>query len=153
MRGRSCLVALTLACAACAGEGERRESEEALAARREAARSACISGQLAQQAEEQAALLRRTPAGPLAAAATFAEAFRQHARLRHIALAERDSALNHSPTPADSARHARASDAVQINAPEPNTVEANVIADYERRFRAIAADPDHPCNWQAEALE
>jgi hypothetical protein len=153
MTRRSCLLALTLAFAACAGDGEKAESDEALAARREAARTACISGQLAQQAEEQAALLSQTPAGPLAAAATFAEAFSQHARLRNIALAERDSALNHSSTPADSVRHARASAAVQINAPEANTVEANVVADYERRFRAIAADADHPCNWQAEVVD
>jgi hypothetical protein len=150
MRRSGCLLALGLACAGC---GEKKQDGGALAAKREAARSACISAQIARQAQDQAELLGQTRVGPAAAAAAFADAFNEHAKLRNAAYAQLDSALNHASTPEDSARHARASASVQINAPEPNTVEANVIADYQRRFRAIAADEDHPCNWQAEAVE
>lgn len=144
---------LLLAALAGAGCAERGARETDLAARREASRSACIAAQISQQSEEQAAMLGRPGSAPVNAAAAFAQAFDEHARLRQAALAQLDSALNQSPTPGDSARHARAAASFEINAPEPGSVEANVFADYQRRFRTLAADAGHPCNWQAEAVK
>ncbi|HEX6924935.1 MAG TPA: hypothetical protein VF167_05875 [Longimicrobiaceae bacterium] len=123
-------------------------TEEQLRARRLAASEACAAERLLQQAEDELATLESlgVTAGPVA----FQRAFVQHARLRLAALAQLDSALNHARSPTDSARYHDAFKRIQIRAPDPESVEANVFRSYESKAAAILADADHPCNWQPE---
>lgn len=144
---KSPLVLLLAVAAACGGsddEGAPVMSE----ASREAARRACISARLAQQTTDELQTLEQmSGTGQLT---VFSRALNQHALLREVAYAHQDSAFRFSPTPQDSARHARLSDQYQISLPNPGSVEENVIRDYERKFAIIYNDQDHPCNWEAE---
>lgn len=152
------LVCLLLALTACGKWGDRA-SEEATVARREAMRRACIANQLLQVSDDELSTLQQTtgeaggsvgagmPQSAATAALAFSRAFNQHAQLRTAAYAQTDSALNHSPTPADSARHAAHAARFELIAPDPESMEANVITNYEQRFAAIYNDARHPCNW------
>jgi len=133
--------------------------DEVAASRGEAARRACIANQLSMDSDDELSTLQqstgevggsveaRLPQSAATAALTFARAYNQHASLRTAAYAQVDSALNHSPTPADSARHASSAARFELMAPEPGSVEENVIRNYEQRFAAIYSDARHPCNW------
>jgi hypothetical protein len=136
-----------VAVAACA-DREGGASEAQLEVRDLAARQACIAENLALRAADELATLEQLTviSGPLG----FQQAYTQHANLRHAAFARMDSALNHSTTAADSTRHVEAARGFQIRAPEPESVEENVIRSYESKFAAIFSDADHPCNWQSE---
>lgn len=130
---------------------ESGPTEEQLRERRLAARQACAAERLLQQAEDELATLESlgVTEGPVA----FQRAFVQHARLRLAALAQLDSALNRAESTADSARYHDAFKRIQIRAPDPESVEANVFRSYEAKAAAILADADHPCNWQPELEE
>lgn len=143
------------------GGGESEIPPEVRQTRLDAARSACISNEIARRSEEELQTLEQSFGGaapqtgtgqqPAASAVvSFARAQLQHAQLRMAAYAQIDSAHNASPTPADSARHAAAAAGFQIRRPEPGSLEDNVIQDYDRKFTALAADSDHPCNWKGE---
>lgn len=135
------------ALAACAPD-DSGPTEEQLRERELAAREACIAERLLQQSRDELATLESLAvvAGPVA----FQRAYVQHAELRLAAMAHHDSAVNRSATPEDSSRHEEAAAAIQISAPDPESVEANVIRSYEAKAAAIFNDPNHPCNWQAE---
>jgi hypothetical protein len=152
------LLSLLLLLTAC-GEWGHKVPEEVAANRKEASRRACIANQLSQTSDEEMKALQQTrgaqepvvgtnvPQSAAAAALAFSRAYNQHAQLRTAAYAQVDSALNFSPTPADSARHAANAAKFELSAPEPGTVEANVIENYEQRFASVYNDPRHPCNW------
>jgi hypothetical protein len=152
------LFSLLILLTAC-GEWGRKVPEEVTAARKEATRRACIANQLSQKSDDEVKTLEQTaglaapavgqnvPQSAAAAALAFARAYNQHAQLRTAAYAQVDSALNYSPAPADSARHAANAAKFELSAPEPGSVEANVIENYEQRFAAVYNDPRHPCNW------
>jgi hypothetical protein len=152
------LLSLLLLLTAC-GEWGHGVPEEVAAARKEATRRACIANQLSQSSDEELKTLQQTtgmaapsvgqnvPQSAATAALAFARAYNQHAQLRTAAYAQVDSALNYSPTPGDSARHAANAAKFELSAPEPGSVEANVIQNYEQRFAAVYNDPRHPCNW------
>lgn len=156
-------LALVLALAAAACErGPEELPAEVQAARTGAQSRACLTAELARVAEEDLQTLQETfdaagdgPAATLTrraaqAATEYAQAYRQHAMLRQAAAASADSALNHAASSADSLRFQERADRFIISAPEPGTIEANVIADYERKLAAMVADQDHPCNWDLE---
>ena len=136
-----------------------REPDEQTATRQEAMRRACIANELSQKSDDELKTLQQTtgeiggamgarlPQSAASAALAFARAYNQHAMLRTAAYAQVDSALNHSPTPTDSTRHAENAAKFELAAAEPGTVEANVISNYEQRFAVIYNDPRHPCNW------
>lgn len=158
---RKHLATLLLLCAACGDRDVERVPPEVLAARREAVRTACISGELLASAREDVTTLESSVPpddGGIArmahlAALQYAHAYEQHATLRATNAALVDSAANHSPTGADSARHAEAASRIAIRLPQPGTVEANVLDSYQRDFLAVYADADHPCNWDVPADE
>lgn len=155
------LLLSTLLLASCGLWGDK-EPDEATARRLEATRRTCIANQLSQKSSEDLKTLQQTtgevggalgaklPQSAATAALAFSRAFDQHAQLRTAAYAQVDSALNYSPTPADSARHAENAARFQLVVPEPGSVEANVISNYEERFAALYNDPRHPCNWLGE---
>lgn len=143
---KSLLTVLLWGTAACGGEDSAPPpalSEES----REAARRACISTRISQQTEQELETLEEIGAPPLV---VFTRALDQHAKLRVAAYAHQDSALRYARTPQDSARHAGIASRYRITAPDPGSVEENVIRDYERKFAAVYRDEDHPCNWEAE---
>lgn len=153
---------LVLVLAAACERGSEELPAEVQAARVDAQRRACLTAELARAAEEDLQTLQETfesvgegPAATLTrraaqAATEYAQAYRQHAVLRQAAAATADSALNHAATSADSLRLQERANRFVISAPEPGTIEANVIADYERKLAALFADQDHPCNWDLE---
>ena len=146
---RRLLPVLICAVAAC-GDSETEARPEMSPSAVLAARHACVAEELARTAGED---LETIEAGFAAGAAPegltlFARAYLQHAQLRLTAYAQADSALNQARTPQDSARHERAAAQMQIVPPATGTLEANVIASYEQKARAILADADHPCNWK-----
>jgi hypothetical protein len=126
-----------------------------LAERREAERNACIGGELLERAVDQVDMLARAtgvaegvePRGPGAGPYRFALAYQQHASMRAATFAHRDSAVNHAATPIDSARHVDVVERMVYRAPEPGTLEGNVIEAYLRDFERIRNDSDHRCNW------
>lgn len=158
---RCALLALLISTAGC-DRGPAEVPAEVQQARRDARRQACASAELARTAEEDLQTLEQSfasigdgPTGAITrqtgqAAIEYAAAYRQHALLRLGAAARTDSALNYSPTSADSARYAGQAEQFVISMPERGTVEANVIMDYERKIAALLADEDHPCNWDFE---
>src|SRR5690606_19672428 len=77
----------------------------------------------------------------------FARAYRQHADLRASAYAYVDSAVNHSVSPADSARYMQVASRFTIRTPMEGTVETNVMQNFERKRAEILTNADHPCNW------
>lgn len=158
MRTRTLLpLALLLLLAACdrgGGEAPPERSEAQL----EAARRACIAAELVALSEDEVETLEGTMGGEhdemaqitrqaQSAALEFARVLQQHAQLRRSALAHADTALNHVSRSADSARHAETAVRFSPRRAERGTVEANAVAEYERRFGRIAEDPDHRCNW------
>jgi hypothetical protein len=156
MRGemRRLLPVLICFAAACGSEteeeaaaGSRMTEEQALAARH-----ACAAEELVKTAEDDLATIEQGFASGVApeGLTTFARAYLQHARLRYVAYSQQDSAVNHSSTPEDSARHARTANRIQIVPPAEGTMEANVINSYSQKAAAILADADHPCNWKHE---
>ena len=153
--------ALALPLAAC-DDGSPEDSEGARN-RLLAARRACVAAEVHRRALSDVRDLEETVAGsgsdsPAAemtrragaAALEFARAFEQHARLRTEAYAHVDSALNYSSRATDSVRHVEIARTMSIRTPEPGTLEANVIQAYEREMNTLAADQDHPCNWELE---
>ena len=146
------LLALVAAC----DDGPAEVPPEVREARREAASRACLSAELARTAQDNVQTLEttfggETTAGSAAGAvAAYARAFLQHATLRELAYAHRDSALNHAASPEDSLRHEEQAGQITILSPQPGTLEANVIEDYERQLAALVADEDHPCNWDLD---
>ena len=147
MRHRYLPLLLTAVLAAC-GDDAGEPTADQLAAREGATRQACAADLLARRAEEELAVLEQLPGSQNIAG--FQRAYRQHAILRNAVAARLDSALNHSPTPADSAAHIAGARAIQIRTPDPETVEANVIRSYDENLVTILAEADHPCNWQSE---
>lgn len=155
------LIALLLLIVACEGEPETIPPEVAQR-RQEAARGACVGSELLRRASDDVASLEETlastsdaPAAEVTrqagmAALQFARAYLQHAELRAGRYAHIDSAYNHAQRTADSTRHVQAAQGLAIRAPEPGTLEANVIGAYDRNFAALFADADHPCNWDLE---
>lgn len=148
------LLLAPLGLAAC-GDGRAAGSADAdeplpaavRAARRAAERGACISTELSAKATSDLAMLDTMAVlGPVRA---YALAFQQHATLRATAFAYLDSAANYADNPADSARYAQTAERFVISAPGPGTLEANILAEYERRFATLRADLQHPCNWES----
>lgn len=158
---RTLTLLMLLATAAC-DRGTEEVPPEVRAARQQARRLACLSAEMARTADEDLRTLEETLAstgtGPASAPAriaaqaaiSYADVYRQHALLREAAAAQADSALSRSATSADSLRHERQAEQFVISAPEPGTIEANVIIDYERKIAVLLADQDHPCNWDLE---
>ena len=140
-------LALICALAAC-GDRDEAPPTDMTADQALAARHACVGELIARTAQEDLETLATT--GTPEAIVMFSRALLQHAQLRYAVFAQTDSALNHSQTPQDSARHMLAADQFEIVVPSAGTMEANVIQDYERRANTILADTDHPCNWQHE---
>jgi hypothetical protein len=138
---------LIVALAGC-GEKDAAPTEKLPPERALAARQACVAEQLEQGAEEDLKTLQTSVGG--IGVTQFAQAFLQHARLRVAGFSQADSALNHSPTPRDSARHMAAANRYEIITPDPGSLEANVLASYEQKANAILADSDHVCNWRHE---
>jgi hypothetical protein len=147
MRHRFSFLLLGSTLVACADEPEGPTAEQ-LAARQSAAAQACVADRLYQRAAEELATLEQL-AGESGLVA-FQRAYEQHATLRRAYTAQVDTALNHSRSPEDSTAHAAAAERLRISAPDPESVEANVIRSYERNAAALLSDPDHPCNWEAE---
>ena len=137
--------------AAC-GETDTAPVEEMSPAEVLAARHVCVAEELARTAQEDLTTIESgfsSGAAPEGLTA-FARAYLQHAQLRLTAYAQTDSALNHSRTPQDSARHEQTAVQMQIVPPAAGSIEANVMASYEQKARALLADVDHPCNWKHE---
>jgi hypothetical protein len=144
------LLPVLICVAAACGDAQTEAAPEMSPAAILAARHACAAEELARTAQED---LETIEAGFASGAApegltAFARAYLQHAQLRLTAYAQTDSALNQSRTPQDSARHERAAAQMQIVPPTAGSIEANVMASYEQKARAILADADHPCNWK-----
>jgi hypothetical protein len=143
------LVGLTAACA----EREAAVPREVAEHRVLAARHACVGEQLLERAEDDLETIEATMgvAGGIADAATaYQRAFTQHARLRHAVYAHLDSAANHARTSEDSVRHAQRAGQLTILRPAAETLEANILEQYNQRASAILADEGHPCNWRHE---
>lgn len=133
--------------------------------RTQSTRGACVATELLRRASDDVASLEETlartsddPASEVTrragtAALTFARAYQQHAELRAARYAHLDSAYNYSQRAADSAQHLEAARRLAIRAPEPRTLEANVVSAYERDFTSLFGDPDHPCNWDRDNEE
>lgn len=157
------LTLLTLVLVTGCDGGDAPPTPEVLAARAEARREACLSGEILRRAEDkladlEASLPEQPGEGAVAAifraqsaAVAFQRAVTDHARLVHGATALRDSSFNHSAGAADSARYADRAVAIQIRGPEAGSVEANAVTSYRRELAALAADDAHPCNWEEPA--
>jgi hypothetical protein len=144
------IIAILAACEIPDGEEAVSETELRQAA---AARNYCVGETLARTAREDLALLETTLTDAPAVAASvtaFARAFLQHAELRETVFALEDSAYNHAATPADSTRYAQQADQFEVTLPEEGTLEANVMADYDRKANEILADTLHVCHWRHE---
>lgn len=142
------------------GDGAPEVPPEVARARQQSARRACVAAEVLRRASSDIADLRETletssedsPGAELTrragtAALQFARAYEQHAELRLAAYAHVDSAVNYSRRAADSIQHVQMAQQLSIRSPQPGTVEANVIAAYERDLASLLRDPDHPCNW------
>lgn len=147
MRDRVLFALLCATLAACAGEPDG-PSPEQLAARENAARDACVAARLHERAVDELATLEQIAGN--SGIIGFQRAYESHAQLRLAVAAQIDTALNHASGSEDSAAHAAAAERIQIRAPDPESVEENVIRSYETNAAAIFGDPDHPCNWQSE---
>lgn len=155
------LLLLLMPVAACERAAEPVPPEIARV-RQQSARGACVATELLRRASDDVASLGETLAstseGPAAevtrragtAALSFARAYQQHAQLRAARFAQLDSAYNHSRRAADSVQHAEAAQRLAIRAPEPATIEANVLSAWEQDFASLFGDPDHPCNWDLD---
>jgi hypothetical protein len=167
MRTRYSRASVTFAMAVLAGSiagCERGGSElpaEVTRAREQAARRSCVAEAMLRRASADVADLQDavqgssgdTPGAELTrragvAALQFARAYQQHAELLAAGYAHVDSALSYSRRAADSVQHAQMAQRLSIRRPEPGTIEANVIAAYDRDFASLLNDADHPCNWE-----
>jgi hypothetical protein len=130
---------------------ERSSRAEPAEARREAARNACAAAELIARSHDNyqtlAALAETGSVGPANAALEFTRVYANHAALRGAAFARVDSAANHARTTADSIRYMEAAVSFLPGRPEPESMEANVVAAYNRDFVEIRDDGDHRCNW------
>ncbi|HET7273949.1 MAG TPA: hypothetical protein VFI91_02150 [Longimicrobiaceae bacterium] len=153
------VLAMVAVLGACTDRDSTEPPAEIAAARRTAARNACIATELLRKAEADLSVLRASAgdsADPLDAAiaqamqasVAYSRAYAQHAQLRESAYSNIDSALNLAETSADSIRYVEQANAISISAPDPGTVEANVLQAYNRNFARLAANPDLPCNWE-----
>jgi hypothetical protein len=142
------LLVLAAALAACgrdAGEDPaRREIRVA------ASRNACVAEELAIRARENLASLDTLAAsggvaGPMQAAYTYAQVYRNFAELRLSSMAYMDSAVS-APAAADSARYMRRAEQFSTRPAEPGTVDANVANAWRRSFEEMRANPEHYCN-------
>lgn len=133
---------------------------EVARAREQAARRSCVAEEMLRRASSDVADLQdavqgssgETPGAELtrragSAALQFARAYQQHAELRAAGYAHVDSALSYSRRAADSVQHLQMAQRLSIRSPEAETIEANVIAAYDRDFASLLDDADHPCNW------
>jgi hypothetical protein len=119
-----------------------------------AARHACVGEQLLDRAQDDLETLESMGEGGIASAAVvYQRAFTQHATLRYTVYAHLDSAVNRARTSADSLRHVQTANQLTILRPQPETLEANVLEQYNRRASEILADDGHPCNWRHELDE
>lgn len=148
LRSRLAWLLLPLALAGC--DAEPAGSPERTAARREAARSACVAEELVIRARETATEMEQVApgTGPYA----FAAAYRDYAELRFAAAAYADSA-SRAETPADSARYAARAVDFTPGRPSRETLEANIAQAYARDGIEILANPVHPCNQPAPGAE
>jgi hypothetical protein len=150
-RSLPALLMMLAALAGCDPRAVREEAPEVAAAREEVARNACIAAALTERAHDTLETLQAfgdaEERGAPAAALQFARGYAHHAELRQAVAARVDSAVNHARTPADSVRYAEAAIRFIPSPPEPQTLEANVSAAYNRDFHEIRADEDHRCNW------
>lgn len=153
------VAALALILSAC-GDRQAAVPPEVQARRIDAYRAACITQRIHAEADEDEVIIEEmilaadpaTPEGQMTlmtsnAVLSYAVAFNRHADLRASVYAYVDSAFNHSPTPADSARYMARADAITLRPPADGTLEANVLTSFERKFAEMLADGDHPCNW------
>ncbi len=163
MKRLAAALGVLMMAAACGDAGEAAPSPEQLAVREAAARQACAARYLEETAADNLTTLEDARTAfeaddPLAAinraatqaATDFARAFAAHAELRATAYAYLDSAVNRTSSSADSARYVEQAGRFSIRMPQPNTLEANVIADYQRSLEEILADEDHRCNWDVQ---
>jgi hypothetical protein len=153
------LTVATLVVAAC-DDAPAPPTAEQLAERDLAFRYACAATDILRTSADNLATIEGAyasadPADPLAmitqratvAALEYARAYDAHARLRAGAFTHMDSAVNHSPTRADSTRYMERAASFAIRTPEEGTVEGNVLASYQTEVLAILNDEDHRCNW------
>ena len=161
MRRLALAAGVALLVAACGDAGDAPPpTAEQQATRAAAARQACAARSLEETAAENLATLEEAraaynPNDPMAAinlaamtaASDFARAFASHAELRTGAYAYLDSAVNRAASAADSARYLEQAGRYSITMPQPNTLEANVMEDYQRGLQEILLDADHRCNW------
>ena len=159
MRPTAAALILPLLLLAACERPARDAAPERTDAQVEAARRACIARELVAISEDEIEMLEATLGGggedPAAqftrqaqmAALEFARVLHQQASLRLGALAHADSAVNHAARSADSARHMQMASRYIVRPTERGTVEANALAEYERRFAQLLADEDHRCNW------
>jgi hypothetical protein len=148
------LILTVLVTAAACREPGTDVSAEIASQRILAARHACVGEQLLDRAQDDLETLAAVEEGGIASAVlAYQRAFTQHATLRNAVYSHLDSAVNHARTSADSLRHAEAANRLTILRPLPETVEANVLEQYNRRASEILADDGHPCNWRHELDE
>lgn len=161
--GLSVALALTILAGSVAGceRGGPEPPAEVTRAREQAARRSCVAEEMLRRASSDVADVQDavqgsggdTPGAELtrragAAALQFARAYQQHAELRAAGYAHVDSALSYSRRAADSVQHVQMAQQLSIRRPEAETIEANVIAAYDRDFTSLLNDADHPCNWE-----
>ena len=146
------LIPLAL-CALAALAACDRETPQERAARRDAARAACVADELALRAVERLAsldtLLAVQGPNPITESAhAFATAYRRYAEARERQTELMDSAAAVSSRE-DSARLA-AEALSALPRPVPGTVEGNAAQSFERDMAQALANPDHPCNVEPE---
>ncbi|HEX5871184.1 MAG TPA: hypothetical protein VFY65_12245 [Longimicrobium sp.] len=157
---RILLLAATLAVllSACGDSGPTPQQQQA---RREAALDACISEALSIHARTRLARLdtllaesqaRGTVSSLVSAPHKFAQVYATYADLRAHETAYRDSAYNAS-SKEDSTRYEGMAASFRVNRPSPESLEENVIRDYQRDYIGSRRNPDHGCNALVEALE
>lgn len=158
---RKGLAVLTVLVSVAACEPQREEADPGRTPlQEEAARRACIAEELVRVADDEIDTIEASLPADIESSAQsqvvwqaqlsalqFAQVLRDHALLRRAALSHADSALNHSRSAQDSTRHMQTAESYASLQPEPNTLEANVANEYERRFARIRSDEDHRCNW------
>ena len=141
------LAALLSAC-------DRGPTPEQREARREARLDACISEALNINARTRLATLdsllvqsqaRGSVPALVSAPHKFAQVYATFADLRAHETAYRDSAYNAS-SKEDSTRYESMAASFRVNRPSPESLEENVIRDYQRDYAGSRRNPDHGCN-------
>jgi hypothetical protein len=150
---RTLFLAATLAglLSAC---GDRELTPQQEQARREARLDACISEALSINARTRLATLdsllaqsqaRGSVPALVSAPHKFAQVYATFADLRAHETAYRDSAYNAS-SKEDSTRYEGMASSFRVNRPSPESLEENVIRDYQRDYAGARRNPDHGCN-------